>query len=56
MKRLVSFLQRALAPRLRRFIPSLEVAVALAIIVTLATSLFYLAGMMSPDLALLWDH
>ena len=37
----------------RRWLPSLEVTLALAIIATLAVTLFYLAGLMSPELALL---
>ena len=36
-----------------RCLPSLEVTVVLAIIATLAATLFYLAGLMSPELALL---
>ncbi|MBV8187949.1 MAG: hypothetical protein JOY64_13980 [Alphaproteobacteria bacterium] len=56
VKKPASSLQRTLALGLRRFIPSVEVAVALAIVVTLATSLLYLASLMSPELALLWDH
>ena len=48
--------ERLLSPRLRRFVPSVEVAIALAIIATLAASLVYVAGLMSPELALLWNR
>jgi hypothetical protein len=44
---------RYLLERARRWTPSVEVAVALAVIATLAASLFYLAGLLSPELALL---
>jgi hypothetical protein len=56
MRRLVRFLHRRRASGLGRPTFSLEVVVAFAIIATLAVSLFYLAGLMSPDLALLWDR
>src|SRR5262249_21225246 len=39
--------------RARRWTPSIEVALALAVVAALAASLFYLAGLLSPELALL---
>jgi hypothetical protein len=44
---------RNLLQRTHRWTPSVEVAVALMIIAALAASLFYVAGLMSPELALL---
>jgi hypothetical protein len=56
LKGLVRSLQCTLSPSLRRFVPSVEVAVALAIVAILGASLFYFAGLMSPELALLGNH
>jgi hypothetical protein len=52
MKAFVRSLQNLLR-HARRWMPSVEVAVILAIVATLAASLFYVAGLMSPELALL---
>jgi hypothetical protein len=49
----VRSLRRVLKREHRRWLPSLEVTVVLTIVATLAATLFYLAGLMSPELALL---
>ena len=53
MDDLVRSLRKFVERERRRSLPSLEVTLVLAIIVTLAATLFYLAGLMSPELALL---